>query len=46
MKVPISEMLMQLSSIWKSCVHYPEAEHKKILEHIEALQSLLFKLQG
>jgi hypothetical protein len=40
-----NEILMSLSCIWKAVVEkYPEAEHEKILEHIEALQLLIFHL--
>lgn len=40
-----NEMLMDLSRVWKAVVEkYPEAEHEKILEHIEALQLLIFIL--
>ena len=41
-----NEMLAALSNIWKTVVEkYPDADHKKILEHVEALQSLLFYIK-
>jgi hypothetical protein len=40
-----NEILMNLSSIWITCViDYPEANHMEILKHIEALQMLVIQL--
>jgi hypothetical protein len=42
----INKMLILLSQIWRDCViNFPEADHEQILEHIQALQSIIFKLK-
>jgi hypothetical protein len=41
-----NEMLQALSQIWLSCARdCPEADQDAILEHIEALQLLIFKFE-
>lgn len=42
-----NEMLQALSRIWLACVvEYPEADHGLILRHVEALQVLVFGIDG
>lgn len=41
-----NNMLIALSEIWKGCmINYPEANHEKILEYIQKLQSIIFELE-
>lgn len=42
-----NEMLQALSQIWLNCVqNHPDADHDKILEHLHALQVLIFEIGG
>ena len=40
-----NEMLQLLSRLWVACLDYPEADHYRILKHIEELQKLVFRLE-